>query len=65
MPISRQAVSKHLAVLDEAGLVTRNNVGREVRYEAIPEALTDVTEWAERVDAQWQTRLDRLRRNLE
>ena len=65
LPISRQAIQKHLAVLDGAGLVTRSSVGREVNYSADPAALSDMTDWAAKVDAQWQKRLDRLRRSLD
>lgn len=64
LPISRQAIQKHLAVLDDAGLVTRSTVGREVNYSAVPAALADMTAWAARVDAQWTDRLKRLRRSL-
>ena len=62
LPVSRQAVSKHLAALDEAGLVERSVVGREVRYSAVLEPLTDVTTWVSRVGAEWDARLQRLRR---
>jgi DNA-binding transcriptional ArsR family regulator len=60
LPVSRQAIAKHLAVLDDAGLVTRAAAGREVQYRADPKPLADITEWAARVDAQWKERLDRL-----
>ncbi len=65
LPISRQAVAKHLAALDEAGLVERKAVGREVHFAARLDALDDVTAWAERVGADWETRLARLRRTLD
>lgn len=64
LPISRQAIAKHLATLDEAGLVERTTVGREVQYSARPGALSDVTTWVERVGADWDTRLQRLRQTL-
>jgi len=60
LPITRQAISKHLAVLDDAGLVTRSSVGREIQYSAEPAALTDVTVWATRIDARWKRRLEKL-----
>lgn len=65
MPISRQAIAKHLALLDEAGLVERVRSGREVQYRARPEALDDVTSWVARVGAQWDERLEKLKRSLE
>lgn len=61
LPVSRQAVAKHLAALDEAGLVERATVGREVRYAAVIDPLTDVTSWVSRVGAEWDARLSRLR----
>ncbi|HLT97538.1 MAG TPA: metalloregulator ArsR/SmtB family transcription factor [Acidimicrobiia bacterium] len=64
MPVSRQAIAKHLAALDEAGLVERRTAGREVQYSARPTALTDVTAWVERVGSKWEERLQKLERNL-
>jgi DNA-binding transcriptional ArsR family regulator len=61
LPVTRQAVAKHLAALDEAGLVERTTVGREVRYTAVIDPLTDVTSWVSRVGAEWDARLSRLR----
>lgn len=65
IPVSRQAIAKHLSTLDDAGLVERTTVGREVRYSARPAALSDVTSWVDRVGAAWDTRLARLKRTLE
>src|SRR5690606_262526 len=65
LPISRQAVAKHLAALDEAGLVERHTVGREVRYSAVVDPLADVTAWVSHVGAEWDKRLERLRRSVE
>ena len=65
MPISRQAVSKHLAALDSAGLVERHPSGREVRYTFEPGPLGDVVKWAEDVGETWDHRLRRLSRNVE
>ena len=64
VPVSRQAVAKHLGVLDAAGLVTRSAVGREVRYTASGHHLGDVVEWAANVGAEWDQRLARLRDEL-
>ena len=61
LPVTRQAVAKHLVALNEAGLVERTTVGREVRYTAVIHPLTDVTSWVSRVGAEWDARLSRLR----
>ncbi|MGH8952339.1 MAG: ArsR/SmtB family transcription factor [Acidimicrobiia bacterium] len=65
MPISRQAVTKHLAALDAAGLVERHPSGREVRYTFDPGPLGDVVKWADNVGDTWDRRLDRLSRSVE
>jgi DNA-binding transcriptional ArsR family regulator len=64
LPVTRQAVSKHLAALGEAGLVESSRVGRETRYRLTPGALGDALSWIERVGGQWDTRLAALRRHL-
>jgi DNA-binding transcriptional ArsR family regulator len=64
MPISRQAVAKHLAALDAAGLVERQASGREVRYTFDPQPLGDVVRWAEDVGDTWDRRLGRLKESL-
>lgn len=63
-PISRQAVTKHLAALDEAGLVERNSSGREVRYSLRTEGLADVSTWVTEVGSSWDRRLADLKRTL-
>jgi DNA-binding transcriptional ArsR family regulator len=63
-PISRQAVTKHLAALDEAGLVERNSSGREVRYSLRTEGLADVSSWVADVGTSWDRRLADLKRTL-
>jgi DNA-binding transcriptional ArsR family regulator len=64
LPVTRQAVSKHLAALGEAGLVESSRVGRETRYRLSPAALGEAARWIERVGAQWDARLAALRRHL-
>jgi DNA-binding transcriptional ArsR family regulator len=64
LPISRQAVSKHLASLRQARLVSSERVGRETVYELRPGPLEDAAAWIERVGAEWDRRLDALRRSL-
>jgi DNA-binding transcriptional ArsR family regulator len=64
LPVSRQAVVKHLQVLAEAGLVSSERHGREVRYAASPEPLNPAVGWMVATGAQWDRRLDRLRQRL-
>jgi DNA-binding transcriptional ArsR family regulator len=64
LPVTRQAVSKHLAALGEAGLVASMRVGRETRYRLTPEPLTDALVWMERIGERWDERLARLREHL-
>ncbi|HEY6493255.1 MAG TPA: metalloregulator ArsR/SmtB family transcription factor [Trebonia sp.] len=52
LPVSRQAVAQHLAVLEEARLVTRRRAGRQVLFTVRPEGLAATAEWlADRVAA--------------
>lgn len=60
LPISRQAVAKHLDVLDRVGLVERTRVGREARVEARLGRLDEATRWIDETTAAWRSRLDRL-----
>lgn len=61
-PVSRPAVSRHLRVLREAGLVHERRVGRERLYRADPEPLAELREW---LDGYWAGRLDALKRLAE
>ncbi len=65
LPVTRQAVVKHLAVLDAAGLVTGNRVGREVRFVARPDALDATGRWMCRLAADWDRRLAAIKRVAE
>jgi len=60
LPMSRQAVTKHLAALDRAGLVTGRREGRELRYALTPAPLADAMAWMDDVGTQWDARLARL-----
>ena len=64
MPVTRQAVAKHLAALNEAGLVASRREGRETRYELTPGPLASAMDWMAGVGAQWDSRLARLTRLL-
>ncbi len=65
LPITRQAVSKHLATLADAGLVTAQRSGRETRYRLTPAPLSDAREWIDHVGAEWDARLARLARHAK
>jgi DNA-binding transcriptional ArsR family regulator len=65
LPISRQAVAKHLAALEEAGLVASERRGRERRFRLTPGPLASAVEWMTGVGSQWDERLEALRRHLE
>lgn len=60
--MGRTAISKHLAILREAGLVSERKVGRETRYRATPEPLQEIQEWVQQF---WEVRIARLRNLLE
>ena len=64
LPVTRQAVAKHLAALGEAGLVTSERQGRETRYRLSPAPLADAVSWIADVGGEWDARLDALRRHL-
>ncbi|MFL5800012.1 MAG: ArsR/SmtB family transcription factor [Actinomycetota bacterium] len=64
LPVSRQAVSKHLAALADAGLVTAAREGREVRYRLTPPPMRDAMSWMATVGAEWDDRLQALQRHL-
>jgi DNA-binding transcriptional ArsR family regulator len=64
LPVTRQAVSKHLGALRDAGLVESSRAGRETRYRLTPQPLGFAASWIDRVGAQWDERLDALRKHL-
>jgi DNA-binding transcriptional ArsR family regulator len=65
VPVTRQAVAKHLAVLDRAGLVEARRQGREVRYAIRPQRLDAATRSMARVAAEWDARLAAIKRIAE
>ena len=60
LPVTRQAVAKHLAVLRAAGLVVPERRGRETRFSASLQPLADAGRWLTRTGADWDDRLARL-----
>ena len=65
LPISRQAVAKHLAALADAGLVEARREGRETRYRLEAEPLAGAMSWMAGVGGRWDERLAALRDRLE
>jgi DNA-binding transcriptional ArsR family regulator len=63
--ISRPAISKHIKILTECGLITINKQGRERYCEAKFEKLSEVSEWAEQYQKFWTTKLDALENYLK
>lgn len=59
-PMSLNAVSKHILMLERAGLVARRRVGREHFLSANPEPLDEAATWIETQRSLWNGRLDRL-----
>ena len=65
LPVTRQAVAKHLAALESAGLVQSQRSGRETRYRLTPQPLAGAMSWMASVGAQWDERLAALRAYLD
>jgi DNA-binding transcriptional ArsR family regulator len=64
LPVTRQAVAKHLAALNEAGLVESQRRGRETLYQLTPAPLGAAMDWMASVGAEWDARLAALRKHL-
>ena len=64
LPITRQAVAKHLGLLGRAGLVSSRRQGRESRFELEPAPLAEAAAWIGAIGAEWDTRLSDLQRLL-
>ena len=65
LPISRQAIVKHLELLSASGLVESQRVGRELVYRALGGRLSEVARELERIGKQWDGRLARIKRLAE
>ena len=61
LPISRQAIAKHLKVLTDVGLVVATRAGREIRYEAGGARLSEVARRLDGIAASWERRLSRIK----
>lgn len=64
IPVSRQAIAKHLAELEHASLVVGERVGRENRFRLTPAPMAEAVSWMSSVGAQWDDRLARLGEHL-
>lgn len=65
LPMSRQAVTKHLDVLHQAGLIERRRSGREVHVALRRQAIEDARNWLDQINAQWDETLARLKTLVE
>ena len=65
MAISRQALSKHLRVLESAGLASATRNGRQTLYRIDPAGLLVAEAWIGDVSRQWDAAIDRLKRHVE
>ncbi len=65
LPVSRQAVVKHLQALAAAGLVGSERIGREQRFHLTPAPLDEALRWMVEAGAAWDGRLARLRQQVE
>lgn len=63
--LTRQAITKHLRVLEGAGLVRSSRRGRESRFELDPQPLAELRAYLERVSEQWDQALARLKALVE
>ncbi|WP_110519975.1 ArsR/SmtB family transcription factor [Herpetosiphon llansteffanensis] len=64
-PISRQGVLKHLIILNNAGLVVVQQVGKEKRYQLVPQAFGSIEQWVATLSIVWDERLSRLKQLIE
>ncbi len=64
-PVTRQAITKHLRVLESAGLIAGERRGREQVWSLRPERVSDARAWLEEISASWDMRIERLRAMVE
>ncbi len=65
LPVSRQAIARHLAVLDDAGLVESIRAGREIRYRAVGGRLSSLAVELDAIGRSWDRRLAAIKRIAE
>ncbi len=64
-PMTRTAVSKHLRILADAGLVKERKVGRETRYRLDADPLLELKRWLAFYERYWENKLEVLKRYVE
>ncbi|RBP61720.1 ArsR family transcriptional regulator [Brevibacterium sanguinis] len=65
LPVSRQAIAKHLTILHDAGLVETVQAGREVRYRVVGAELSAVARRLDAIGAEWDRRLSAIKQIAE
>lgn len=65
LPVTRQAIAKHLAVLEDVGLVSSSRVGRELQYRVIGAELSATAARLDRIGIEWDRRLATIKRVAE
>ncbi len=65
LPVSRQAIAKHLAVLQQVGLVEATRVGRELQYRVLGSQLSDTARRLDAIGTEWDRRLAAIKRIAE
>jgi DNA-binding transcriptional ArsR family regulator len=65
IPVTRQAIAKHFAALEEAELAVGVRVGRETRYELRTQAFAEAEAWMRAIGAMWDQRLTRFKEYVE
>jgi len=63
--ITRQAITKHLRVMEDAGLVRRTQIGRESLWQIEQQRLAEARQYLQQISAQWDVALARLKRFVE
>jgi DNA-binding transcriptional ArsR family regulator len=65
LPVTRQAIAKHLTVLEAAGLIEPIRVGRELRYRVLGTELTKTARRLDEIGTEWDNRLAAIKRIAE
>ena len=65
LDLTRQAITKHLGVLQQAGIVDRRRIGRESRFAIRPRAIVQAKDYLARISDQWDEAIERLRERVE